>query len=83
MPASTSARWPAGRGTAAQETILTHYGAPAAVVISFEKYQRLKQARDDSGDCRLPAEITAQISDGRQHPERRRPRPRRASRTRR
>lgn len=66
-----------------EETILTHYGAPAAVVISFEEYQRLKHARDDGGgDYQLPAEITAQISEGRQHPERRQPRPRRASRAR-
>jgi prevent-host-death family protein len=66
---------------AGEETILTHYGAPAAVVISFEEYQRLKHARDDSSEYQLPAEITAQISEGRQHPERRQPRPRRASRT--
>ncbi len=65
---------------AGQETILTHYGAPAAVVISFEEYQRLKHARDGSGDYQLPAEITAQLSEGRQHPERRQVRPRRASR---
>lgn len=64
-----------------QETILTHYGAPAAVVISFEEYQRLKHASKDADvDYKLPAEITAQISEGRQHPERRQPRPRRASR---
>ena len=66
-----------------EETILTHYGQPAAVVISFEEYQRLKHARDDAdgGEYQLPAEITAQISEARQHPERRQPRPRRASRT--
>jgi prevent-host-death family protein len=63
-----------------EETILTHYGAPAAVIISFEQYQRLKHSRDDTGDYQLPAEITAQISQARQHPERRQPRPRRASR---
>jgi prevent-host-death family protein len=63
-----------------EETILTHYGAPAAVIISFEEYQRLKQARDGAGDYQLPAEITAQISEGRQHPEHRQPRPRRPSR---
>jgi len=28
-------------------TILTHYGAPAAVVIGFEEYQRLKLAKED------------------------------------
>ena len=60
---------------AGQETILTHYGAPAAVVISFEEYQRLKHARDDSGDYQFPAEIAAQVSEGRQHPERRSPGP--------
>jgi prevent-host-death family protein len=63
-----------------EETILTHYGAPAAVVIGFEEYQRLKHARDDSGVYQLPPEITAQIAEGRRHPERRQPRPRRASR---
>ena len=65
---------------AGQETILTHYGAPAAVVISFEEYQRLKHARDGGGDYQLPAEIAAQVSEGRQHPERRQPRLRRAAR---
>jgi prevent-host-death family protein len=65
---------------AGQETILTHYGAPAAVVISFEEYQRLKHARDDSGEYQLPAEILAQISESRRHPERRQARPRRDSR---
>ena len=50
------------------QAILTHYGAPAAVVISFEEYQRLKHAREDDGDYQLPAEIAAQISEGRQHP---------------
>lgn len=65
-----------------QETILTHYGAPATVVISFEEYQRLKHAREDDGDYQLPAEITAQISEGRRHPERRQPCPRRAARQR-
>lgn len=63
-----------------QETILTHYGAPAAVVISFEEYQRLRHVREDDSDYQLPAEITAQISEGRQHPERRQPRPRRTAR---
>lgn len=32
-----------------EEAILIHYGAPAAVVISFEEYQRLKHARNDGG----------------------------------
>lgn len=63
-----------------EETILTHYGAPAAVVISFEEYQRLKQARESGGEYQLPPEIMAQVNDGRRHPERRQPRPRRASR---
>jgi len=63
-----------------EETILTHYGAPAAVVISFEEYQRLKHMRDEAGDYELPPEIMAQINEGRRHPERRQPRPRRASR---
>jgi prevent-host-death family protein len=63
-----------------EETVLTHYGAPAAVVISFEEYQRLKHARDGGGDYQLPTEISAQISEARQHPERRQPRPRRAAR---
>jgi hypothetical protein len=49
----------------------------ATVIISFEEYQRLKHA---PGDYQLAAEITTQISQGRQHPERRQPRPRRASR---
>src|ERR1022692_451922 len=39
-----------------QETILTDYGAPAAVVISFKEYQRLKHARDDAGEYQLPPE---------------------------
>lgn len=63
-----------------EETVLTHYGAPAAVVISFEEYQRLKQARESGGEYQLPPEIMAQVSEGRRHPERRQPRPRRASR---
>jgi hypothetical protein len=49
------------------------------VVISFEEYQRHQHARDGDGDYQLPAEITARISEGRQHPGRRQPRPRRAS----
>jgi len=63
------------------ETILTHYGAPAAVVISFEEYQRLKHAREDGGEYQLPPEIMAQVEESRRHPERDRPRPRRASRS--
>ncbi|HXP18213.1 MAG TPA: type II toxin-antitoxin system Phd/YefM family antitoxin [Streptosporangiaceae bacterium] len=65
---------------AGEETILTHYGAPAAVVISFEEYQRLKHAREDVGEYQLPPEIMSQVSEGRQHPERRHQRPSRASR---
>lgn len=61
-----------------EETILTHYGAPAAVVISFEDYQRLKGAKT----LKLPPEIEAQIEEARRHPERDQPRPRRASRQR-
>ena len=57
-----------------EETILTHYGQPAAVVISFEEYQRLKKAEV----LQLPPEIEAVIEEGRRHPERRTPwRPRR------
>src|ERR1022692_271648 len=41
---------------AGEETILTDYGAPAAVVISFKEYQRLKHARDDAGEYQLPPE---------------------------
>jgi prevent-host-death family protein len=59
-----------------EETILTHYGSPAAVVISFEEYQRLKGTEP----LRLPPEIEAVIEEGRRHPERDQPRPRRASR---
>lgn len=59
-----------------EETILTHYGSPAAVVISFEEYQRLKRARE-GGEYRLPPEIMTQIEESRRHPERDRPRPRR------
>jgi prevent-host-death family protein len=64
------------------ETILTHYGSPAAVVISFEEYQRLKHAAEDAPEYQLPPEIEAIIEDGRRHPERRQPRPRRAARRR-
>jgi prevent-host-death family protein len=59
------------------ETILTHYGSPAAVVISFEEYQRLKGTQP----LRLPPEIEAIIEEGRRHPERRQPRPQRGSRS--
>ncbi len=62
---------------AGEETILTHYGAPAAVVISFEEYQRLKHARDEAAEYTLPPEIMAGIEEGRRHPERDVPRPRR------
>ena len=68
-----------------EATILTHYGAPAAVVISFEEYQRLKHAGDageDSGSYDLPPEIMTQVEESRRHPERDTPRPRRAARTR-
>lgn len=59
-----------------EETILTHYGKPAAVVISFEQYQRLKGTEV----LQLPPEIESIIEDGRRHPERRHPRPQRAAR---
>jgi len=66
-----------------EATILTHYGSPAAVVISFEEYQRLKHAAGEAEvpEYQLPPEIEAIIEEGRRHPERSRPRPRRASRT--
>ncbi len=70
-----------------QATILTHYGSPAAVVISFEEYQRLKHAAEqargneaeevhvaeEAPEYQLPPEIEAQIEEGRRHPERRAP----------
>jgi prevent-host-death family protein len=65
-----------------EEVILTHYGSPAAVVISFEEYQRLKKANEETPEYQLPPEIEAVIEEGRRHPERSRPRPRRASRAR-
>lgn len=60
-----------------QETILTHYGAPAAVVISFEEYQRLKLARQENAEYKLPPEIMTRIEDARCHPEQDQSRPRR------
>jgi prevent-host-death family protein len=65
---------------AGQETILTHYGAPVAVVISIEAYQHLRHSRGDADPYDLPPEITAQVEESRRHPERDQPRPRRASR---
>lgn len=54
-----------------RETILTHYGSPAAVVISFEEYQRLKHLREGGeGEYQLPPEIQAQVDHARRHPER-------------
>jgi prevent-host-death family protein len=58
---------------AGQETILTHYGAPVAAVISIEEYQRLKHARGDADSYDLPPEIAAQVAEGRAHPEKRVP----------
>jgi prevent-host-death family protein len=55
---------------AGEETILTHYGAAVAVVISIEEYQRLKHARGDSDAYDLPPEIQAQVDRSRAHPER-------------
>jgi prevent-host-death family protein len=65
-----------------EPTILTHYGRPAAVVISFEEYQRLKHAREENAEYQLPPEIESIIEEGRRHPEHSRPRPRRANRQR-
>jgi len=56
-----------------EATILTHYGSPAAVVISFEEYQRLKQAAREAMEYELPPEIESQIEEARRHPERRTP----------
>jgi hypothetical protein len=50
------------------------------VVISFEEYQRLRHAHEDSGSCDLPPEIMVQVEESRRHPERDIPRPRQASR---
>jgi hypothetical protein len=65
-----------------EETILTHYGAPAAVVISFGEYQRLRHARGEAETYELPPEIMSQIEESRRHPERDVARPRRTSRQR-
>ena len=63
-----------------EPTILTHYGRPAAVVISFEEYQRLKQAAEEVPEYQLRPEIEAIVDESRRHPERDQPRPRRAGR---
>jgi prevent-host-death family protein len=63
-----------------EATILTHYGSPAAVVISFEEYQRLKKANEETPEYQLPPEIEAVIEEGRRHPERRTPYHRRTPR---
>ncbi|MFF5210855.1 type II toxin-antitoxin system Phd/YefM family antitoxin [Streptosporangium sp. NPDC000396] len=65
---------------AKEETVLTHYGQPVAVVISIETYQKLTQGHAEVPEYDLPAEIRAQIDEGRRHPERQSPRPRRAGR---
>ncbi|MGN6676778.1 MAG: type II toxin-antitoxin system Phd/YefM family antitoxin [Streptosporangiaceae bacterium] len=65
-----------------EETILTHYGAPAAVVISFEEDQRLRHARSEADTYELPPEIMSQVEESRRYPERDVSRPRRASRER-
>lgn len=54
-----------------EEVILTHYGSPAAVVISFEEYQRLKRGAEEVPEYQLPPEIDVQIEETRRHPERR------------
>jgi prevent-host-death family protein len=56
-----------------EPTILTHYGVPAAVVISFELYQRLSHAEAEPPEYELPPEIETQIAEARRHPERRTP----------
>jgi prevent-host-death family protein len=63
-----------------EPTILTHYGRPAAVVISFEEYQRLRQAAEEIPEYQLPPEIEAIVEESRRHPERDQARPRRAGR---
>ena len=37
-----------------EPTILTHYGSPAAVVISFEEYQKFKQAAEEVPNTSCP-----------------------------
>jgi prevent-host-death family protein len=55
-----------------EPTILTHYGSPAAVVISFEEYQRLKHAAGaEAAEYQLPPEIESAVEEGRRYPERR------------
>jgi prevent-host-death family protein len=56
-----------------EPTILTHYGVPAAVVISFEQYQRLRQTEAETPEYELPPEIETQIEEARRHPDRRTP----------
>jgi prevent-host-death family protein len=56
-----------------EPTILTHYGSPAAVVISFEDYQKLKHAAEEIPEYELPPEIETQLEESRRHPERRIP----------
>ena len=47
-----------------EPTILTHYGRPTAVVISFEEYQRLKQAAEEVPEYQLPPpEIEAIVEE--------------------
>lgn len=58
---------------AGRDTVLTHYGAPVAVVISIENYQHLRHLRGDCDSYELPPEIQAQIAEARAHPERRVP----------
>ena len=53
---------------AGEEPILTHYGSPAAIVISFEDTSGSSMPAITVG-LPQPAEITAQISEGRQHRE--------------
>lgn len=65
---------------AGQETILTRHGIPVAAVISIAEYQVLKKARGDSDSYDLPPDIMAIIEEGRAHPERSKPRPRRHNR---
>lgn len=64
-----------------EETVLTHHGQPVAVIISMEEWQRLTQAGAPVPEYQLPAEIAAQVGEGRRHPERRTPRPARPGRS--